>query len=477
MLNISGTLSSFLIATFLAHLSIVSGHKRTGNFLSFTRPSDSLSFTLDPDPSSTLLVPPPELPRGQFSMSYWVKLYGAYNHNVPVMVGSNEGSFDLYESFKDGDCRPYANFWSKGYTATANNPNICIHFTSWNFNTWTYSDKSDELKFYSNGQLAGISYNNITSTTDKRGWFENLPDNSRKLFLGSYAHTEKTLLGGFDNFALYNVTLSAAEIANKYSADSLFDPAEPGLVLFFDFDDADLASTLVADDKVSGAYPATLASTASSVAPVCAAEQNQCVDTAERTAPIPVCHAGVDCSEPPKRAPFSAAGAQASTTCLREESTDIFLGTLGVDEDGDSLSYIVKNLPRHGRLVEKPLWHHSDITGIDVIAEADLPYTLSMHFSALEYTHVASDVESAFNTDSFEFAFFDGELFSPSYQFLVNVIGPGAVPASTSYNRTFEIRDGNSVAFELDVVRRSSLSFSMSCLPTERSTWTKGAAP
>ena len=277
------------------------------------------------------------------------------------------------------------------------------------------------------------------------------------------------MLGGFDSFALYNITLTAEEVASNYASSISgveFDKSEKGLVLYLDFDDPDLSNSMVAVDRVSKTFNGTLAydgKNGEGKVPSCSFEEGMCAIENSRTAPIQVCHDQDSpfCSaEQPNRPPSMRTDSPAfKTSCEKDSSTEIMVNKFAFDLDGDWITPVVTRLPAFGTLSERSVYY--DRTTRIKIDNASLPYALRMNFSSLEYNHSTKFGQVEFGSissmsleDSFEFHFTDGSLSSTSARFPINLVGEGSPPVTSNNvsSRSLKIKDGRNVSFEVDFV-------------------------
>ncbi|GMI14553.1 hypothetical protein TrVE_jg10525 [Triparma verrucosa] len=339
----------------------------------------------------------------------------------------------------------YANLWHTGFSGSMEG-DYCDDWTSWTFTTWTYASEADELKLYINGQLSGQATHN---TAEDRGTGNFTALNTDFIYVGSGYNV---MHGGMDSFAVYDYTMTEAQVISDFEANKVFnrDEANANLVLFYGFD----TPGDIGKDEFSGTYDALVGHNNDATEPVCEIEAKTCYNSAMMTSPIAVPYEAA--SSRINHAPtlVGATSPDFSKVCARGSSVEIFMVKYGHDPDGDDTEIWITTLPLHGTLSERRAWSNRKLKK-DITADM-LPYQMDFGVSSLEYAHIESSVTPV-ASDLFTFHFSDASLSSTTGNFHIELIGRGAIPtiAANSTNNTFTVRDKQNASFAVDFGSRT----------------------
>ncbi|GMI24151.1 hypothetical protein TrCOL_g9603 [Triparma columacea] len=369
-----------------------------------------------------------DLPKGDFTVSYWMKFDGSMGR--PILLDGNM-RFDIFVAYPIED-RGYVNYWNFGPSEFHITPSP-VFDDEVNVNTWvqhvhTYERSIDLVTYYVNGDFVANSTNGfvnetwansnkahdfghfgkVSETNDKgiESWgigCRPVPDNDYTNFRG-----------GLDDFAVYNGVLSASEVKAVFDDVNAFDPtADNRLALYYSFNDPSSTTVLNEAPKNSGKYPLILGVNRERAVKIAEPDYSEdACDVVATIAPIFLCHEGDTCSgissssSPPLPAPSPP-----SLTCSRDSDVVFPAYVFAYDDDGQSISYRVIQLPEHGDLYEEnQRWRIPESIGMSTkIEDSSLPYSQTLYLDPFfHYYHIPSDPYNLTNSDSFVVEYSDG---------------------------------------------------------------------
>ncbi|GMH92356.1 hypothetical protein TL16_g12321 [Triparma laevis f. inornata] len=436
-----------------------------------SRPDKSyLKFSRLTDSSATYIGSGTGLPRGNFTVNYWVRMDGL--DICPFTFWA-----DPFGQYMQIGGQSYASSSASTYATSVD---YASAMSSWHQQTLTYDRGRDVVKFYVDGVYQGNGTNGNSKGTatgeelfpHKFGWLGKTDDGlGLEWFQLGNRGPEKThsFNGAVDDFALYDLVLTAEEVGVKFGEVGGLDPSgEEGLVLYYDFDavtsDAVIENTA---PDTAGNYDLRLGMGDSDIVVFGAGGDESCTASVY-TAPVLVCHVGKTCVEGITTGDGTGGNKHPNATassftkkCVKGGSAVLDVDTWGYDRDGDHPTVFVTALPVHVELVlEKGEALEDSLKENVVIGSGDLPYELDYLWNSLKYVHKPSDPYNISSVDDLKVKFFDGALWSEEHAVGIDIVKFNEVPMLKAENlTTLVVEEESEVIFPVGFLDYDTDSF------------------